>query len=88
MGNRICGADSSVIAWETFEESGGPQGLKVDPTRPFRVDYMGSTPDYPENTDQYDLVLVGKDYQFHIFRATYTDVPEESGNVVEPADHS
>jgi hypothetical protein len=61
------------IAWRTFEEEGGARSLKVDPSRPFRVDYVGSTDGVPENTDAYDLVLTGKDFRSYIFRAAYTD---------------
>lgn len=75
IGNKVCGEVSdAATAWEVYEQQDGNRKLKVDPTRPYRVDYMVSTPDYPQNLDTYDLVLVGKDGRWYVFRASYTDI--------------
>jgi hypothetical protein len=73
--DRVTGSSDeyACTAWQTFEEAGGAKSLKVDPSRPFRVDYMMSTDTYPENMDKYDLALVGKDFRWYVFRAFYTD---------------
>jgi hypothetical protein len=74
IGNRVCGtADDAGTAWKVWERENGPAKLKVDPSRPHRVDYMASTDTYPENMDTYDLALVGTDGRWYVFRATYTD---------------
>ncbi|UOK18426.1 membrane protein [Arthrobacter phage BruhMoment] len=76
IGNRICGtAGDAATAWLVWEQQEGERKLKVDPSRPYRVDYMASTPDYPQNMDAYDLALVGKDGRWYVFRATYLDSP-------------
>lgn len=69
-----CGADPDEDkAWAVWEESDGAHKLKVDPSRPYRVDWMAVTDDYPQNMDSYDLALVGKDGRWYVFRASYTD---------------
>lgn len=76
MGNLICGGDKDATeAWETWDKQAGWNLLQVDPSRPFRVDYMGSMTNVPENTDEYDLSLKGEDGRWYVFRAAYTDAP-------------
>lgn len=69
-----CGqTDDAVEAWRQFDLQGGAARLVVEePSRPYRVDYMASTPDYPQNTDKYDLVLAGRG-TWYVFRASYLD---------------
>lgn len=74
IGNQTCGTiDDAGTAWKVWEREDGAKKLKVDGSRPFRVDYMASSDAYPENMDTYDLALVGTDGRWYVFRATYTD---------------
>ena len=74
MGNKVCGTiDDAATAWEVFDREDGAKKLKVDGTRPFKVEYMASSDSTPENMDTYDLALVGTDGRWYVFRATYTD---------------
>lgn len=103
MGNTVCGTVSEPLvygdleadiaaeldmAWATWDEVGASRGAVDDPNRPFRVDYMGVTPNFPENMVPGDLPLMGQDYQWYLFHVTMTDVPEETGHFEEPADMS
>lgn len=58
-----------TYAWQVWDYSGGPSKLRMDPSKPFRVDYLGSTADYPRDLAEYDLALVGKDGNWYVFRA-------------------
>ena len=74
IGNQVCGtATDADVAWQVWEEQDGARQLRVDPSRPFKVQYMVSTPDAPQNMDTYDLALLGKDGRYYVFRAEYTD---------------
>lgn len=73
-GNGVCGViDDSAYAWKVWKEQNGAHKLKMDPSRPFRVEYMASSDDSPENMDGYDLALLGKDGRYYVFRASYLD---------------
>ncbi|QOP66866.1 hypothetical protein SEA_ODYSSEY395_117 [Arthrobacter phage Odyssey395] len=70
----MCGQDPDRdAAWRTFVEEDGARKLKVDPSRPYDIDWMTVTDDYPQNMDTYDLALVGKDGRWYVFRASYAD---------------
>jgi hypothetical protein len=74
IGNHVCGAAGDAdAAWLVWVEQGGERHLPVDPSRPHRVEYMMSTPEYPQNMDTYDLALLGTDGRWYVFRAVYTD---------------
>jgi hypothetical protein len=76
LGNRICGPATDAdraYAWAVWDYADGPRALKVDPSRPYRVDYVGSSLDYPRGLRPYDLPLVGKDGHWYVFRAAYTN---------------
>ena len=73
-GNRICGPTSEAdreAGWNAYDFSNGYRSLKVDPTRPYRVDYVGvsANPKLGEG----ETALIGRDFQWHVFRVTYTD---------------
>jgi hypothetical protein len=74
LDDDACADPHAATAWDTWDEQGGEAKLPVDPSRPFRVDFMASTDTYPQNLDTYDLVLVGKDGRWYVFRASYTDL--------------
>lgn len=89
MGNMVCGTiDDSAQAWETFDANGGPALLPTDLQRPFRVDYVTSTPEYPQNLTERDVIVQGADGTWYVFAVTFTDVPEETSDFEEPADLS
>ena len=68
MGNLVCGSiDDTATAWAVWDEVGASRGL-VDGG--FRVDYMGSTENYPENLTPGDLPLQGSDYRWYVFHVT------------------
>jgi hypothetical protein len=78
MGNRECGtasAEESATAWEVWDYSEGARKLRMDPSRPFRVVYVGRTSSVP-NTDTGEVALIGKDGNAYLFRAVYTDTKE------------
>lgn len=56
-------------AWEVWDYSGGPSKLKIDTSRGFRVEFMGSAADYPQDLADTDLAIVGKDGHWYVFRA-------------------
>ena len=60
-----------VYAWQVWDYADGPHSLKMDPSKAFRVDYIGSSADYPRDLAEYDLALVGKDGNWYVFRAEY-----------------
>lgn len=73
MGNRICGdpdGERATPAWEAFDTQGGARKLKVDPSRPFRVDYVGYAVETPRLTGD-QLGIVGIDGIWYIFEAGY-----------------
>lgn len=73
MGNYICGDPDEVRAtpaWDTFDRFGGAAKLKVDPSRPFRVDYVGYATQSPKLTGD-DLAMPGTDGLWYVFRASY-----------------
>lgn len=73
INDDACADPYTRAAWEAWDVAGGEIDLELDPSRPYRVDYVASSEDYPENMDKYDLALVGKDGRWYVFRATYTD---------------
>lgn len=74
IGNKVCGQiDDSRDAWLAYVQADGDRNLKVDPSRPFRVEYVGSSDEYPQNLGTYDLAVVGTDGHWYVFRAVYTD---------------
>lgn len=85
MGNHVCGTiDDSATAWAVWDEVGATRGIAGDG---FRVDYMASTPEYPENLTAGDLPLLGHDGMWYVFHVTVGG-NEGTGNVEEPADMS
>lgn len=73
-GDRICGplTDAARAAgWRVWEEQGGTRHLRVDPSRPYRVEYRGVSA-RPQLADN-EAALVGRDFQWHVFAAVYTD---------------
>lgn len=68
-----CADGDAKDAWDTWVKAEGARQLKVDPSRPYRVDFMAATPDYPQNMDTYDLALPGTTGKWYVFRASYTD---------------
>lgn len=72
-GTRLCAPTSvtSTDGWRVWDEQDGPSKLKVDPSRAFRVNFLGTAVDYPK-LDGYDLALVGKDGKWYVFRAEPT----------------
>ena len=85
MGNRVCGPiDDSESAWTVWDEVGASRGMAGDG---FRVDYMASTPDYPENLTAGDIPLQGRDGTWYVFHVTIGG-DEGTGNIEEPADMS
>lgn len=75
QGNLICGPSTDAdmdAAWQAWDYSGGPSKLKVDTSRGFRVDFIGTAVDYPKGLMENDLPLVGKDTKWYVFRAVPT----------------
>jgi hypothetical protein len=73
MGNMVCGDPDEVRAtpaWDTFDTWGGAAKLKVDPSRPFRVEYVGYATHSPKLTGE-DLAMPGTDGYWYVFRADY-----------------
>lgn len=64
--------NDAATAWNVWEYSNGAAKLKMDPARGFRVEYLGSTADYPQGLGKYELALVGKDLRWYVFAAEYT----------------
>lgn len=67
--------DDACAAWDVWEKADGARQLKVDPARPFRVEFVGATDGAPENLGTYDLALPGLGEKWYVFRAAYTDQP-------------
>lgn len=75
MGNQICGPttdDDRGAAWNVWEYSNGAAKLKMDPARSFRVEYVGTSESIPRNLAENEVALVGKDFQWYVFKADYT----------------
>jgi hypothetical protein len=75
LGNRVCGPANDAeksAAWDVWEYANGAHSLKVDPSKAFRVEYVGSARDYPRNVTDNEVALVGKDGKWYVFRAAYT----------------
>ena len=80
MGDYICGDVPVGIdttwrdqAWAAFDEAQARR-LKVDGTRPFRIDLVGYSIRPPKlGLDRIDQLAVEKDGRWFIFKATYTD---------------
>jgi hypothetical protein len=73
-GNMICGDPKGEFArqaWETWDKQNGGRYLKVDPSRTFRVDYIGTAKHSPY-VQMDEVALPYRDGWF-IFRASYTD---------------
>jgi hypothetical protein len=78
MGNLVCGTiDDSAAAWAAWDANDGASLLNMDPARPFRVDYMASTPEAPQNMTANDVAVM-LDGTWYVFHASYTDAPEET----------
>lgn len=78
MGNRICTpldtrTGTQATAWEIWDNGGGSSKLRVDPSRPYRVDFVGASETYPHQAPAEDALAVGKDGRWYWFHLTYTD---------------
>lgn len=76
LGNRVCGPSSPAeedYAWKAWEYGNGAHSLKMDPSRAFRVEYVGSALDYPRSLADNETAVVGKDSHWYVFRAAYLD---------------
>lgn len=75
LGNRVCGPKNDAeraAGWAVWDYANGAHSLKMDPSKPFRVDYVGNSIDHPRNLRENDLALVGKDGKWYVFRAVVT----------------
>ena len=75
LGNRVCGPASpeeSAAAWAAWDYSHGNRSLKVDPSRAYKVEYVGSALDTPRSLADNEAAIVGKDGKWYVFRAAYT----------------
>ncbi|QWY82840.1 hypothetical protein PP641_gp100 [Arthrobacter phage SilentRX] len=73
MGNMICGDPDEVratAAWDAWDAGDGPRKLRVDPSRPFRVEYVGYAVHSPKLTGE-DAAVPGTDGLWYVFRASY-----------------
>jgi hypothetical protein len=66
-------AQIEAHAWEIFEHGGGASKLRVNPDRPFKVEFMAATTEYPKWADANDAIVPGKDGRWYWFHATYLD---------------
>ena len=76
-GNRICGsADlderTKEQAWGVFDAARGAAKLVVDPSREYRVDFVGYATAHPALTDG-QVALVGTDGRWYVFTANYSN---------------
>lgn len=74
MGNRICGPlteDDRARGWDAYDFSQGYRSLKVDPSRPYRVDYVGVSAN--PKLEEHMTALIGRDFQWYVFAVRYTD---------------
>lgn len=84
MGNQVCGSiDDSAEAWATWDEVGASRGVSDGS---FRVDYVASTPEYPQNLTVGDIPLLGANGTWYVFHVV--DGTELPANTEEPADMS
>jgi hypothetical protein len=75
LGNRVCGPANDTEradAWKVWDYSDGPRHLTVDPSRAFRVEYVGNALDWPRDLTESEVALPGKDNRWYVFRADYT----------------
>ncbi len=75
MGNKVCGTPSeseNATAWNVWESGRGPSKLRLDPSRPYRVEYVGRYSSVPPTKDG-EVALTGKDGDSYLFRVHYTD---------------
>jgi hypothetical protein len=76
-GNLVCGDAAqthAATAWQAWDRTQGWRTLRVDPARPFRVDYVGTATAYPTLTDG-EAAILWTDGKYYVFRANYTDAP-------------
>lgn len=73
-GNRICGDVDNVYsteAWGEWDSQNGGRFLRIDPSREYRVDYIGTSISPPRLRCN-EIGLPSLHY-WYIFRATYMD---------------
>lgn len=61
-----------VTAWNVWESGRGPSKLRLDPSRPFRVEYVGRSSSVPPASEG-AVTLTGKDGLSYTFAVRYTD---------------
>lgn len=74
QGNRICGdpdGQHAAMAWATWDRVEGWRHIRVDGTRPFRVDYVGTATRSPLTGP--DETALPTPTGWVVFRITYTD---------------
>lgn len=74
QGNKVCGDPDgrhAGIAWRAWDKQNGGRYLKLDPSRPYRVEYVGIARHSPTLTA--DEVALPSWNGWYVFRATYTD---------------
>lgn len=73
-GNRICGDVAKVYgteAWAEWDKQNGAHFLRVDPSREYRVDYIGTAKSAPKlRCNEIGLPSLNR---WYVFRATYLD---------------
>lgn len=63
---------TEAAAWEAWDRIHGETLLRMDPSRPFKVTFVGAADIYPSPVTEYDAVLPSVDGKWYIFRAEYT----------------
>jgi hypothetical protein len=74
-GNRVCGDPQgahATDAWAAWDKGEGWRRLNVDPSKPFRVDYVGTATQWP-SVDPRTEVAVPARTGWYVFRAVVTD---------------
>lgn len=73
-GNRVCGDPDGVHAtqaWDAWDKGEGWKSLRVDPSKGFRVDYVGTATSAP-NVAEDEAAVPAIDGKWYVFRATET----------------
>jgi hypothetical protein len=74
VSDTVLGPDpTEAYAWEIFDHGGGAAKLIVNPSRPYKVEFMAATLEYPSWADAKDAIIPGKDGRWYWFHATYLD---------------
>lgn len=74
-GNKVCGDPDGINsgqAWAAWDKAAGWRSLRVDPSKPFMVEYVGAAISSPKLAEN-EAAVPAIDGMWYVFRATVTE---------------